>query len=123
MIMSDHCISTCKSIRRVGLIDYFFLKGAMLGGVVGMLSTTWLSIGSLTVTKNHHPLPPVSVEQCYHGNSSYTLLNLITYTSAEILHSYSITDNWNQTMDVLPTSESQTVCAIQTAVDNIVLCI
>jgi len=85
-------------------------KGTLLGGIVGVLMTLWLSIGSMTVSHKHPPLPPVSVEQCSLGNSNSTLfefsLNYTTYRPLDVLDGMGSTNNWNQTTQILSISRS-----------------
>src|SRR5688572_15208537 len=94
----------------------FLFKGTLLGGIVGVMVTLWINIGSLTVRGKHPPLPPVSVEQCFLGNGNYTLfsssLTYTNYTSFDIVDGISAKDNWNVTTEVLPGSRPYVVSTI-----------
>jgi len=78
------------------------LKGVLIGGIVGIFITLWLCIGSLTV-RYTYPLPPVSVQQCYPRNGTYTFSTqtLTNYTSFEVFDRTGAMDSWEQTTEIL----------------------
>jgi len=86
------------------LLGLFFLgavskhanwKGTLLGGIVGVLITFWLCMGSMTVHHKHPPLPPVSVEQCSHGNGNSTLFPSSLNYTFDMIDGIGGKDNWN----------------------------
>src|SRR5688572_7025093 len=107
------CIMSCNLISCYSfmLMNYMvdILKGMLLGGIIGISTTLWLCIGSLTVRYNY-PLPPLSVEQCSHGNGNVTFTssssNFTNYTSSEDFYGISAKNSWNQTTELLPASRS-----------------
>jgi len=83
----------------------FFFKGTLLGAIVGISITSWLSMMSLTSRKLHERLPPVSTEKCSFESSNSTLfsssLNYSIDTSNEVFDISNFRDNWNQTSEAL----------------------
>ena len=54
--------------------ETFLFKGTLLGAIVGVLITLWVTIGSMTMHHKHPPLRPLSVERCSLGNSTTAFL-------------------------------------------------
>jgi len=83
---------------------------------VGVVISFWLGFGSMTVSDNQPPLPPVSVEQCSLGSSNSTFLpnslDFNNYTASGIADGIYAVDNWNETNETLPGSRIQVVSTL-----------